>query len=135
MIVLDVCAAVEIVRGTERGRALQGLMLDGEKVVSTELFQAEARNVFWKYVHAGLLDEGAALQYAQCALSLVDEFYPLGEYGDEAFLEATVRDHSVYDMFYLCAARRHRATLFTVDQRLTRVCEEAGVNCVCEVDF
>lgn len=135
MIVLDACAAVEIVRETVRGSAFRALMLEGEEVISSDLFQAEVRNAFWKYVHAGLLDEGLASRYVEQALALVDEFCPLEEYGDEAFLEAALRDHPVYDMLYLCAARRHGATLFTADRGLVRMCEEAGVNCICEVEF
>lgn len=133
MIVIDASAAANIVRATPQGRAFEMLMADGEEVVSPSLFQAEIRNVFWKYASFFGMPEQEAVDHVTDAIALVDEFYPLEEYGDEALLESMRLGHPVYDLLYLCAARRNRATLLTADRKLMQLCESLGVDCVCEV--
>lgn len=135
MIILDSSAAVEMVRETELGNGFLALMLDNEEVRSVTLFEAEVRNSFWKYVRHGLLSESVASGYVARACNVVDAFCPIADYADEAFLEAVNYGHPVYDMLYLCAARRNNATLFTADRKLMRLCEEAGVACICEVEL
>lgn len=135
MIVLDCSAAVEIARGTERGRAFRALMLEGEPVMTSGLFRVEVRNAFWKYVHAGLLASHDAEQYVDGALALVDVFVPLCENADEAFAEAVRQDHSVYDMFYLTLVRRSNGTLLSADRRLIALCEDMRLNCVAEAEL
>lgn len=135
MIVLDCGAAVEIVRGTERGAAFRALMLDGEPVMTSDLFRVEVRNAFWKYVHAGLLSGHVAEKYVDEALALVDVFVPLCENADEAFAEAVRQDHSVYDMFYLTLARRSNGTLFSADRKLVALCESMRLNCIAETEL
>lgn len=135
MIVLDCSAAVEMARKTDKGKAFAGLVLQGEKIIASEMLFAEVRNVFWKYVRAGLLSERLALRYIHQALALVDEFIPLSENADEAFSEAVRQNHSVYDMFYVTLVRRNCATLFSADEKLVALCEEMGLDCVSEEPF
>ena len=132
MIVLDCSAAVEMVRETNRGKGFSSLILQGETVVVSELFLAEVRNTFWKYVRAGMLPGKLATAYIKQALALVDEFVPLSENANEAFAEAVRQNHSVYDMFYLTLVRRNDATLFSADKKLVALCEEMGLSCVTE---
>lgn len=133
MIVLDCSAAVEMVRGTELGGAFRQLLLEGERAISTELFEAEVRNVFWKYARAGWCTPDRARLLACDATALVDEFIGIGENAAESLGEALRQDHSVYDMFYVTLARRNAATLLTADRRLMGLCERMGVECVAEV--
>ena len=135
MIILDCSAAVEMARKTNRGLGFKGLVLEGERIVASELIRAEARNAAWKYVHAGMMSEEEAEGIVEDALDLVDEFIPLRENAAEAFAEAVRWDHSVYDMFYLTLVRRNAATLFSADKQLVALCEEMGLNCVAEVEF
>lgn len=135
MIVMDCSAAVEIVNGTAKGKAFRTLMLDGEKIIASELFRAEIFNAFWKYVRAGLMETEQAKTFATKAIELVDEFVPLEENASESFSEAVRQNHSVYDMFYLTLARRNDATLFTADRKLMKICDEMGVDCVQEVEI
>lgn len=130
MIVLDSCAAVDIVRETTEGKALSSLMLTGEKVISSDLFYAEITNAFWQYCKAGFYGEGEAANNIEKAIQLVDEFFPLDEFCKEAFSESVRLDHSSYDMLYFILARRNGATLFTLDRKLQRLCLNNGVNCV-----
>lgn len=129
MIVLDANAAVHVARKTEEGEAFAVLMED-ELIASCDLFQAEIRNAFWQYVRTNAMGRDEAFDCVQDALGLVDEYIPIEELGDEAMTEAIRLRHSIYDMFYLCLARRHGATLFTLDKRLAALCEEAGIDCI-----
>ena len=118
MIVLDCSAAVEMARKTSRGLGFRGLVLEGERIIASELFRAETRNTLWKYVHSGMMTEEEAEGIIEDALDLVDEFVR--------------QDHSVYDMFYLTLVRRNAATLFSADKKLVALCEEMKLDCVAE---
>lgn len=133
MIVLDCSAAVAIVRETLEGNALRALMLENETTLTSEMFVAEVRNSFWKYVRAQLMTIEEAEFYIEKAIGLVDEFVPLKENADEAFAEAVRQNHSVYDMFYLTLVRRSARTLFSLDKKLVKLCMEMKLDCVKEV--
>lgn len=133
MIVLDCSAAVAIVRETLEGNALRALMLENETTLTSEMFVAEVRNSFWKYVRAQLMTIEEAEFYIEKAIGLVDEIVPLKENADEAFAEAVRQKHSVYDMFYLTLVRRSVGTLFSLDKKLVNLCTEMKLDCVKEV--
>ncbi len=133
MIVLDCSAAVAIVRETLEGNALRALMLENETTLTSEMFVAEVRNSFWKYVRAQLMTIEEAEFYIEKAIGLVDEIVPLKENADEAFAEAVRQNHSVYDMFYLTLVRRSVGTLFSLDKKLVNLCTEMKLDCVKEV--
>ena len=111
------------------------LALEGERIVASDLFRAEIRNAFWKYVRAGIVSEEVAERHIERALDLVDEFIPLEENAAEAFAEAVRQSHSVYDMFYLTLVRRYAATLFSTDRKLVELCGKMGLSAVHEVPF
>lgn len=133
MIVLDCSAAVAIVRETLEGNALRALMLENETTLTSEMFVAEVRNSFWKYVRAQLMTIEEAEFYIEKAIGLVDEIVPLKENADEAFAEAVRQNHSVYDMFYLTLVRRSVGTLFSLDKKLVNLCTEMKLDCMKEV--
>ena len=133
MIVLDCSAAVAIVRETLEGNALRALMLENETTLTSEMFVAEVRNSFWKYVRSQLMTIEEAEFYIEKAIGLVDEIVPLKENADEAFAEAVRQNHSVYDMFYLTLVRRSVGTLFSLDKKLVNLCTEMKLDCVKEV--
>lgn len=133
MIVLDCCAAMEIARGTERGRAIQALFLPDEEVVSPAHFPIEVANAAWKYVHAHRKSNEEAKHLMEDALGLPDRLVSVDDMLDEAFAESVALDHSVYDMLYLVLARRNVATLVTCDNALRDCCLKRNVNCVVEV--
>lgn len=135
MIVLDCCAAMEMVQKTPRGRVFRGLMVEGERVVAPEFFKIELRNSLWKYAAAGRTDSETIAFYTKSALALVDEFVPTDVNIDEAYAEAVLRKHPVYDMLYATLARRRACAFFTADKKLMRLCEEMGVNAVMEVTW
>ena len=92
-------------------------MLEGEEVISSQLFLIEVSNAFWKYHKAGLLDEKTVCANIEKAIALVDEFCDLDKTQCcEATKEAMRLRHPVYDMLYFVLARRNAATLFTLDR-------------------
>ena len=120
MIVLDVNAAIAIAKGTEEGRVLRELMMEGEEVVAPHFFLTELGNVVWQIVRAGELGEE----------DFVDRFVPAEGILLEAIHAAIQNNHPVYDMLYFIVTRRNAATLFTFDKKLRAVCEANGVNCL-----
>ena len=137
MIVLDASAGVNIAQDTEAGRVLSFMLeeLEGEPISACDIYRAEVRNALWKYTKSGLLSTGDAIDLVHDALDLVDEYVPIEDLGDEAFLAASTYGHPVYDMFYLCLARREGATLLTLDKKLANLCQRAGVNCIGEAEL
>lgn len=66
------------------------------------------------------------------ALGLVDHYHRMSDFAVETYRAALQFDHPVYDMYYLVLARHMGAMLVTLDRKLARVCDEAGVDCVHE---
>lgn len=135
MIVLDCSAAVAIVRGTAEGNALRALILPDEAVLAPTLLHAETSSVFARYHRAGLCDAKTARAYAEKTLLLADEFIDDATLQREALAEALRLNHSPYDLFYLVAARRNAATLFTLDKKLRALCDQVGVEAVEEIEL
>lgn len=135
MIVLDCCAALAIAKDTEEGRALLGLRLVEEHVVAPSIFEAELCNALWKEIRCKTLGKGLAMDKLEESLDLVDEMVPVRGLMREVLSESARLDHPVYDIFYFVLARRLGATLFTLDKRLVRLCEQEGVDCVHTVSF
>jgi len=129
MIVLDCCAAVDMVRETPEGKALALLMLEDEKVISSTLLYAETDHAFSKFLRADLINREQARAGIEASVQLVDEFHDMSENYLEAFAEAARLGHSTYDLFYFTLARRYAATLFTLDRKLMALCEQEGVDC------
>lgn len=130
MIVLDSSAACDMVRKTEEGMAFRALMLSEEKVISCELLRAEVVSIFRKLCRHGLIPTEKVQSFLTESTALVNEYYSIQELQEEVLSESIRLDHSSYDMFYFVLARRFGATLFTLDRKLIRLCEEQGVQCV-----
>lgn len=135
MIVLDACAICEMVRQTEKGRALESLAMRDEAAISCELVRAELASVFRKITRTEKLSPQEAEAFLNTGLALIDKFYPLEPLQTEALRESIRLNHSSYDMFYFVLARRTGATLFTTDKKLMRLCESHGVDCVSEIEL
>jgi len=133
MIVLDCNAAVHIINKTSQGDALQLLIEPDETIIAPDLFYAEAASTYVKYVRAGLMSKEEAIASLSGAARLVTEFVPLAELYSEAFHEAVQLNHSVYDLVYLTLARRKSATLATLDNKLLKLCEAQGIDCIHQV--
>lgn len=130
MIVLDSSAACDMVRKTEEGMTFRALMLSEEKVISCELLRAEVVSIFRKLCRHGFIPIEKVQSFLTESTALVNEYYSIQELQEEVLSESIRLDHSSYDMFYFVLARRFGATLFTLDRKLIRLCEEQGVQCV-----
>ena len=135
VIVLDCSAALEVCFDTEKGRAYQALMLEGEEVLAPALFINEMTNALWKYVSAGAFSLKTACDLSHEALTLVDRFYSDRELMQEVLAESVRLGHPSYDMFYLVLAKREGATLLSSDKRLSRLALQNSVDCLCEISF
>ena len=135
MIVIDCCAAMEIIQETDRGHGLEALFLPDEEIIAPEHFPIEVANASWKFAHAHRKSQEEAKRLMEDALSLPDRLVPVDDMLDEAFAEGVALDHSVYDMLYLVLARRNAATLATCDNALRECCMKRNVNCIVELDF
>ena len=134
-VVFDATAGAEIVQGTDYGQAMEALVSPGETIIAPDFYRIEIRSVFWKYACFDAMPEAKAFTFISEAMKLIDRFYDMGDLADEALLEALRQRHPIYDMLYLCLGRRYNATVFTLDRKLQDACIEAGVNCICAVDF
>ena len=130
MIVLDCCAALAIAKDTEEGRALAGLRLVEEHVVAPSVLEAELCNALWKEIRGKTLGKELAMDKLEESLGLVDEIIPIRSLMREVVSESVRLGHPVYDIFYFVLARRLGATLFTLDKRLIKLCEQEGVDCI-----
>lgn len=130
MIVMDCSVAINIARETDEGLAAQALMLGGEECIAPTLLYSEATNSMATLERAGVVQKDQALALLKNALSLPDRFVSTEKLWIEAFSEARHLRHPAYDLFYMVLARRNGATLFTLDQKLQKLCLENGIECI-----
>ena len=125
--VLDTSAAVELVLNGARAGSVAAFLTNVESVLAPELFVAEACNVFWKYYHFQNVPAPVCEMGLSKCLELVNEFVPGSNLQAEAFALACLTSMTAYDMFYLALARRHNATLLTLDKDLADCAKKQGV--------
>ena len=124
-VVLDASAAIELIRKTEKAELIETYLLHSNLIVSSELFKAECANALWKMAKAGMIKHEELSTLLEQCYKLVYSFVNIGENSTEA-----VRlGHPVYDMLYFTLARRSGAIMLTMDQRLTKLCNENGIDC------
>jgi len=128
--VLDTSAAIEIVLSRDPTNQLNKVVREADWVIAPTLFISEVTNVFWKY------QKFANHPYANCeksieqAISLPDEYFNELDLYREAFKLGCTLDHPIYDVLYLVLARRHSATLLTMDKKLRAAAIKIGVRVV-----
>jgi len=127
VLVLDCSAAMDAVLRHGRADVVLEAVMRAGKVISSELFRAEAANVLWKYHRANALNTDQCRTAYGEALDLVDEFEPLADGGLEALMEAARLGHLAYDMLYLNLARKTGATLATSDNKLRALAQSEHI--------
>jgi len=115
-IVLDASAAVRVIQASELSEELLRHLEHASLVVTPDLYCSEVGNALWKYVRAGELSLEDATERLEEALNLTDLMVPDSQLIAEALAAAAMYQHPVYDMMYAVLARRHGATLVTVDR-------------------
>ena len=127
IIVLDASGAAEIVARTERGVDFINVLMKADRVLAPDLYIAETANIMWK---RGRNDKDGAdvyLEMADDCIGYVTEYVSAAQLWDDALRLAQKYDHSVYDMLYAALAKRHDATLITMDAKLWKICENISV--------
>ncbi|HEX2644872.1 MAG TPA: type II toxin-antitoxin system VapC family toxin [Thermoanaerobaculia bacterium] len=129
--VLDASAAIHFVLSGDRAPDISRCLDDVAVIASPDLFCSEASNAVWKYVRAGHLTATEATVRLEEALNLIEVLIPGRDLAAEALGAATTYRHSVYDMFYAVAARRHGALLVTMDRAFARLLAEMKIESYC----
>ncbi|HEX2222818.1 MAG TPA: type II toxin-antitoxin system VapC family toxin [Thermoanaerobaculia bacterium] len=132
-LVLDASAAVRLIRAAELEEELLRRLEDAALVVTPDLFCSEVGNALWKYVRAGELSVEEATARLEQALNLTDLMVPDSQLIAEALVAAATYQHPVYDMMYAVLARRHGATVITVDRAFASRLKEMKVGVFCPV--
>lgn len=125
--VIDASAAVEITLQRDSAAKLMVLLTEAEWVIAPSVYVAEISNVFWKYQSFTDLSQSECETHLDAAMALPDDLISDKDLYREAFKLGCTLDHSIYDMLYLVLARRHNATLLTMDKKLLRNAQESGV--------
>jgi predicted nucleic acid-binding protein len=74
-----------------------------------------------------ILTKEECIQYMQDGINYVDAFIDGKELWQEAFSEGINNNHSIYDMFYMIAAKRVDGILITNDSVLSTICKNNNV--------
>jgi len=67
------------------------------------------------------------MQCIQDGVNYIDKFVNSRDLWQEAFSEGINNSHSIYDMFYMVATRRHGGTLITNDSVLATICKNNNI--------
>ena len=126
--VLDASAAVQLVLRSEHSCTLLEKVESAALILAPSLYCAEVSNALWKYVRAGQLDKATGVERCEEAMMLIDRFTPDSDLHIEAFSMAVATDHPVYDAMYACLARRHSASVLTLDKRFTILLRAQGID-------
>lgn len=134
MVVLDACAALEIVQGTPEGQYLRNEVEFTEDVIVPSSFYAEVMNALYKNIRAEKMSYDEAVNYFWEISNFVTASIDMKDAYEEVLREAAIQKHPAYDICYFVLARRHNAVLLTVDKRLANLCAKNRVSCVHFVD-
>jgi len=124
---IDVCGAMEILMQREKAEKFGKALQEAALVVAPDLYVSELTNTLWKYYRAKLLSRDECIQCIQDGINYVDKFIDSKDLWQEAFPEGINNGHSIYDMFYMVATRRHDGTLITNDSVLAKICRNNNI--------
>ena len=131
IVVIDVSGAMEILLHKEKTEKFYNELQNAILVITPDLYVSELTNTLWKYHKAKTLSKDECSLYMQQGLRMINSFVSAKEIWEEAFSEGINNNHSIYDMFYMVAARRHAGTLITNDSTLAAICKKNHVQVCC----
>jgi predicted nucleic acid-binding protein len=129
--VIDVSGAMEILFRREKADMFNNFIDEAVFVVAPDLYVTELTNTLWKYHAAKMRTKDECLDLIKDGIDYINVFIDSKEIWEEAFSEGINNNHSVYDMFYMVAARRHAGTLITNDSTLAAICMKNHVQVCC----
>lgn len=126
-VVLDASAAIEIVLGRPKQYFVASILKQADLVIAPSLYVYESVNTLWKYRTLPDLPMHKLLDKAEYLIKLVDKFINVEDvYGDMLSLACEI-DHPAYDTAYLLLSRKYKASLITLDTRLIKAAQKAGI--------
>ena len=130
-LIIDVSGAAEILLKKEKSKKFDKVLQEAKIVFAPDIYISELSNVFWKYTVIKNYNKNDCIKYIHDGLDYIDVFIDSRTIWEEAFSEGINNNHSVYDMFYMIAARRHAGTLITNDSTLAAICKKNHVQVCC----
>jgi len=128
IIILDTCAAIEVVLAKPRASLFVETLAQAEWVIAPDSFISEASNVFWKYHQFEQLPIKICETALEKSIQLVDDFVDSKVLYQEAFSLACSLKQPVYDALFLVLARRHNGVLMTLDKRMMKGASKSSIH-------
>jgi predicted nucleic acid-binding protein len=129
--VLDVSGAIQILLQKDKASLFDAKIKEASWVIAPDLYVSELSNVLWKYHKAEVISREDCIQLVEDGLNLIDDFIDVKELWKESLGEGIKNNHSIYDMYYVVAARRNDALLITNDGPLADICKELNIAVCC----
>jgi len=130
-VVIDVSGIAEILFKNEKNDKFNDILNQADTVLAPDLYFSELANTLWKFNRKKEYATEQCLHFIHAGISYIDSFIDSQTLWQDAFVEGVRNNHSIYDMFYLVAARRNGATLVTNDSDLADICKKNGVKVCC----
>jgi len=127
IIVLDASSAGEIAAKTHAGVHAINVLMSSDRTLAPELYISEICSIMWKLSRKDKANSDDYVIMADECINYIDEYISADSLWKEAIRLAMEQDHSVYDMLYAVLARRHDATLLTMDVKLSGICEKLAI--------
>jgi len=126
-IVLDSCAAIEIILNREKAGELKEILNSADEILTSSLYRIEVANVLLKYYRGGFIEKNTCGKLLTLAENLIDDFVDISENNHAALRDAIRLNHSTYDMLFLTLSRSRDAKLLTLDERLKKLAEQEDI--------
>ncbi len=127
IIVIDASAAIEVVLNRNQSERLADTLVMADTVIVPSLFIAEVTNVLWKYYQYSDMPIDECEKYLDASLRIPDDVLDTNDMAQETLNAAALTGMTVYDMLYMVSARRHGASLMTLDKKLASAARKQGV--------
>ncbi len=126
-VVLDVSAAIEVVLGRPKQDLVASILKQADLVIAPSLYVYESVNTLWKYRTLPDFPVHKLLDKAEYLIKLVDKYINVEDvYGDILSLACEI-DHPAYDTAYLLLGKKYKASLITLDTKLIKSAQKAGI--------
>jgi predicted nucleic acid-binding protein len=131
IVVIDVSGVMEILFRRKKADMFNKLIDKAALVAAPDLYVTELTNTLWKYHASKKRTKDECLDLIKDGIDYINVFFDSKEIWKEALSEGINNNHSVYDMFYMVAARRNSGTLITNDSTLAAICKKNHVQVCC----
>lgn len=131
-VVLDVSAAIEVVMGRPKQKLIASVLKQVDLVIAPSLYIYESVNTLWKYRTLSGFPVHKLVNKSEYLIKLVDKFIDVEDIYNDILSLACEIDHPAYDAAYLLISRKNKAGLLTLDTRLIKAAQKAGVKVVLE---